>query len=259
MLTASWLALVGGVVGLPIGSFLNVVAYRVPLGRSVIRPRSACPDCGTEIRLVDNVPVLSWLWLRGRCRECGSGISVRYPLVEAGTATIFALLALETGPSWALPAFWWGASVAIALTLTDLEHRRLPNRILLPGIGVGLVLLVAGALADGTPSASLRAAAGGAAYFALLLVVALAARGGFGFGDVKLGALLGMFLAYRSWGVLGVGVFAAFAIGGLVAGVLLLLRRANRKTALPFGPSMVAGAAIALVWGEALAGWYLGS
>ena len=252
------LAIVGGVVGLIAGSFLNVVAYRVPRGLSVVRPRSACPGCGHEIRSRDNVPVVSWLVLRGRCRDCGSSISIRYPLVEAGTAAVFAGLALLLGASWALPGYWWAAAVGIALTLTDLDVRRIPDRILLPGALVTLILLGAGAFAGGEPMALLRAAGGGAGYFALLLAVALAARGGFGFGDVKLGLLLGMVLAYRSWGVLAVGVFGAFAVGGLVAMALLAARRAKRKDAIPFGPSMVAGAALALVWGEAIARWYLG-
>jgi leader peptidase (prepilin peptidase) / N-methyltransferase len=254
----SLLAVVGGVVGLIGGSFLNVVAYRIPRGLSVIRPRSACPRCGHEIRSRDNVPVLSWILLHGRCRDCGSGISVRYPLVEAGTALAFALLAVLLGASWALPGYWWAAGVAIALTLTDLDVRRIPDRILGPGVVVTAVLLVAGALADGEPMSLVRALGGGAAYFALLLVVALAARGGFGFGDVKLGFLLGMVLAYRSWGVLVVGAFGAFAVGGLVAVALLVTGRAKRKDAIPFGPAMVAGAGLALACGEAIARWYLG-
>jgi leader peptidase (prepilin peptidase)/N-methyltransferase len=254
----SLLVTAGGVIGLLAGSFINVVAYRVPRGLSVIRPRSACPGCGHEIRSRDNVPVVSWLLLRGRCRDCGSAIAVRYPLVEAGTAAVLAALAWMIGPSWALPGFWWAAGVAIALTLTDLDVRRIPDRILLPGAAVALVLLAAGALADGNPMALARAAAGGAAYFTLLLGVALAARGGFGFGDVKLGLLLGLVLGYRSWGVLAVGVFAAFAVGGLAALVLLAARRAKRKDAIPFGPAMVAGAAVALAWGDAILRWYAG-
>jgi len=248
----------GVVAGAVAGSFVNVVAHRVPRGMSVIRPRSACPGCGHEIRSRDNIPVLSWLLLRGRCRDCGTGISRRYPLVEAGTAAGFAGLALLVGASWALPGYWWAAGVAIALTLTDLDVRRIPDRILLPGAVVTAVLLGLGAAGDGDLMAALRAAGGGAAYFGLLLVVALAARGGFGFGDVKLGVLLGMVLAYRSWGALAVGAFASFALGGLAAIALLATRRAKRKDAIPFGPAMVAGAALALVWGEAVVRWYAG-
>jgi leader peptidase (prepilin peptidase)/N-methyltransferase len=252
------LVLSGAVIGLMAGSFINVVAYRVPLGKSVVRPRSACPGCGHEIRPRDNVPVLSWLLLRGRCRDCGCGISPRYPLVEAGTAAAFAALAFLVGASWALPGYWWAAGVALALTLTDLDVRRIPDRILGPGVVVTAVLLAAGAFGDGEPMAVVRALAGGGAYFALLFAVALAARGGFGFGDVKLGFLLGMVLAYRSWGVLAVGAFGAFAVGGLVAVGLLLTGRAKRKDAIPFGPAMVAGAGVALAWGEAIVRWYLG-
>jgi leader peptidase (prepilin peptidase) / N-methyltransferase len=254
----SLLAVLGAVVGLIAGSFVNVVAYRIPRGLSVVRPRSACPGCGHVIRSRDNVPVLSWMLLRGRCRDCGIGISARYPLVEAGTSLAFALLAMLLGASWALPAYWWAAGVALALTLTDLDVRRIPDRILGPGVLVTAVLLTAGALADGEPMALVRALGGAAGYFTLLLVVAVAARGGFGFGDVKLGFLLGLILGYRSWGTLVVGVFAAFALGGLVAVVLLLTRRVKRKDAIPFGPAMVAGAALALAWGEAIARWYLG-
>jgi leader peptidase (prepilin peptidase)/N-methyltransferase len=254
----SMLVVAGGIVGLVAGSFLNVVAYRVPRGLSVVRPRSACPRCSHEIRSRDNIPVLSWLLLHGRCRDCGSGISVRYPLVETGTAAAFALLAVLVGSSWALPGFWWAAGVAIGLTLTDLDVRRIPDRILGPGVVGTVVLLAAGAFADGEPLALVRAVGGGAAYFALLFIIALAARGGFGFGDVKLGFLLGMVLAYRSWGVLAVGVFEAFAVGGLVALGLLVTRRAKRKDAIPFGPAMVAGAGLALAWGEAIIRWYAG-
>ncbi|HUU61555.1 MAG TPA: prepilin peptidase [Acidimicrobiia bacterium] len=252
------LACLGGLLGLVVGSFLNVVAYRVPLGRSVIRPPSSCPACGHEIRAGDNVPVLSWVRLRGRCRDCGAAISLRYPLVEAGTAAAFAGLALLIGASWVLPGYWWAAGAAIALTLTDLDCRRIPDRILVPGIVGSGALLALGSFLEGDFWAVLRALAGGAAYFGLLLLVALAARGGFGFGDVKLGFLLGLVLAHRSWGTLLVGAFAGFAVGGLAAVALLAARRVRRKDAIPFGPAMVVGAGLALVFGEAVARWYLG-
>ncbi len=250
--------LAGAIAGLAVGSFLNVVAYRVPRGMSVVRPPSACPACSRRIRPRDNLPVLGWLLLRGRCRDCGSGISVRYPLVEAGTGAIFALLGVLLGAVWVLPAYWWAAGVAVALTLTDFDLQRIPNRILVPGTIVGWGLLVGGAVLDGEGSSLLRALGGGAGYFTFLLIVALVARGGFGFGDVKLGLLLGSFLAYRSWAALLVGGFAAFVIGGLVALVLMALRRAGRKDTIPFGPAMVAGAAVGLAWGERIADWYLG-
>jgi len=248
----------GAVLGLMIGSFLNVIIYRVPIGKSIVSPPSACPGCDTPIRPRDNIPVLSWLFLRGRCRDCQTGISIRYPLVEAGTGVVFALLALGIGASWVLPAYWWAAAVSITLALIDLDHKRIPNAVLFPGIVVGAVLLTTGAIADGAAGSLPRALAGGGGYFGLLLLIALAARGGFGFGDVKLGVLLGIFLAYRSWSVLVAGVFAGFMVGGVAAVGMLVARRVGRRDALPFGPSMVIGAGIALVWGRAIVDWYLG-
>ncbi len=248
----------GAILGLVIGSFLNVVVYRVPLGRSIVSPPSACPVCNAPIRPRDNIPVLSWLLLRGRCRDCRATISIRYPLVEAGTAGAFVGVALLMGASWALPAYWVATAAAIALALVDLDHKRIPNAILFPALAGCWALLIPGALMEGDPWALARAGGGAAVYFGFLLVIALGARGGFGFGDVKLALLLGTVLAYRSWEVLAIGVFAGFVIGGILGAVLLATRRAGRKDAMPFGPAMVIGAGVALVWGSALADWYLG-
>ena len=244
--------------GLLFGSFINVVAYRVPRGESVIHPASACPACGAEIRRRDNVPVLSWVILRGRCRDCGAAIAVRYPLVEAGTAALFGVLAAAIGAVFVLPAYLWFGGVVLTLTITDIDHKRIPNRILFPGIIAGAALLAAGGALDGDASALLRSAGGSAAYFSFLLLVAVAARGGFGFGDVKLAILLGMFTAYVSWSALAVAVFAAFAFGGVFSVLLLVLGRAGRKDAIPFGPALVAGGLVGILWGDAIGAWYLG-
>jgi leader peptidase (prepilin peptidase)/N-methyltransferase len=252
------LAVIGVVLGLVVGSFVNVVAYRIPRGESVVRPPSACPACAAPISPRDNVPVLSWVLLRGRCRRCGEAISVRYPLVEAATAALFAGAVAVVGPQAVLPAYWWAGGVVMALTLTDIDVHRIPNRILYPGTAVAVVLLGLGALIDGEAPALLRGLGGGAAYFFFLLVVALAARGGFGFGDVKLAFLLGVFLAYVSWEVLAVGVFGSFLIGGLASIALLILRRVGRRDAIAFGPAMILGAYLALAVGERVADWYLG-
>ncbi len=252
------LACLGGLLGLAAGSFLNVVAERVPLGQRVTGPLPVCPACGHRARGGDSLPVLSWLWRRGRCRDCGTAISARHPMVEAVTAAAFAGLVLLVGATWALPGYWWAAGAAIALTLTDFDHRRIPDRILAPGIIGAVVLLGFGSFADGDPWAMARAAGGGASYFGLLLLVAAAARGGFGFGDVKFALLLGMVLAHRSWAVLLVGVFAGFAVGGLASVVLLAARRVGRKDSIPFGPAMAAGAALALAFGDAIIRWYVG-
>jgi leader peptidase (prepilin peptidase)/N-methyltransferase len=204
------------------------------------------------------VPVVSWLLLKGKCRDCGTSISARYPAVEAATAGVFLMVALVVGASFTLPAYWWMASVAIALALVDLDLKRIPNAILYPGTAAGVALLAVGAFADGDPESLVRGLAGGVAAFGLYFTIALAARGGFGFGDVKLSFLLGVFMAYRSWGTLAVGVFAGFLIVGVVSLVLLIGRRVSRRDALPFGPAMVAGALLALAIGEQVARWYLG-
>jgi leader peptidase (prepilin peptidase)/N-methyltransferase len=245
------------VLGLAVGSFLNVVAHRVPAGRSVLSPPSSCPSCGHRIRPRDNVPVVGWMVLRGRCRDCGARISPRYPIVELATAGLFAATVLVVGAAWVLPAYLWFAAVTLVLILTDLDHKRIPNAILYPGTVVAVVLLSAGAAADGELGALWRGLAGGAGYFGLMLVLALIARGGFGFGDVKLAFLLGLFSAHRGWDALGVAVVGAFVIGGLISLALLVTRRAGRRDAIPFGPSLVLGAYVAIAWGEAIADWYL--
>lgn len=256
LLVAMPIALV--LFGLVVGSFLNVVAYRVPLGKSVARPPSACPTCDTPIAPRDNVPVLSWLLLRARCRHCGEPISARYPLVEAGHAALWLLTYSVVGLQWILPAYLWFASVTLALILTDLDHHRIPNRILYPGFVVGTVLLAIGALLDGEPGRLMSAGVGAVGYFAILLLVALITRGGFGFGDVKLAALLGLFAGYVGLGSALVAFFLGIFIGGVVAVVLLALRRRDRKAEIAFGPPMIVGAWLAVPYGAAIVARWLG-
>lgn len=251
-------AAVAAVFGLIFGSFINVVVHRVPADLSVISPPSACPACGHPIRHRDNIPVLSWVILRGRCRDCQTKISVRYPIVEATTAALFAATVGLVGVEPVLPAYLWFAGVTLTLVLTDLDVKRIPNRILYPGTVVGAVLLFVGAVIDGELASFWRAVGGAAFYFLLFLVLALVAKGGFGFGDVKLAFFLGLFLTYQSWEVLGSGVALGIAVGGIVAIGLLVSGRANRKAKIPFGPAMVIGAYAALAFGQELADWYLG-
>lgn len=246
-------------LGLIFGSFINVVAYRVPRDLSVVSPPSACPACSHPIRHRDNIPILSWVLLRGRCRDCGTRISARYPVVEAVTAGLLGATVVVIGLEWVLPAYLWFAGVTLTLVLTDLDVKRIPNRILYPSTLVGAGLLIGGAALDGELPAVGRALFGAAAYFGLFLILALLARGGFGFGDVKLAFFLGLFLAYQSWGVLGSGIALGIAIGGVVAMGLLLAGKAGRKAKIPFGPAMVFGAYAALVFGQRLADWYIGS
>jgi len=248
-----------GAFGLLIGSFLNVVIWRVPRGESVVRPPSACPSCGHPIRRRDNIPVLSWLILRGRCRDCSEPISRRYPLVEAGTGVLFALVALRFGVGWELPAFLYLATIGVALALIDLDTKRLPNAIVLPSYLVAAALLGVAALAGGQADSLLRAAAGGAALWAFYFLMALVYPAGMGFGDVKLAGVLGMYLGWVGWGALVIGGFAAFLLGGLFSIGLLVTRRASRKSAVPFGPWMILGAAIGIAAGEAVWATYLGA
>ncbi|WP_308169190.1 prepilin peptidase [Cellulomonas hominis] len=253
-------ALLCGVLGLAIGSFLNVVVWRVPRGESVVSPGSACPRCGHEIRARDNVPVLSWLLLRGRCRDCGEPISPRYPAVEAGTAVLFATVGWLAGPSWSLPAYLYLAAVGVALALIDLDTQRLPDVIVLPSYPVALALLALASWNPGGQSdwgAFARALAGGAVMFAVYLLIVLAYPRGMGRGDVKLAGVLGMFLGWAGWGNLVVGWFAAFLLGGIVGMGLIAVRRAGRRTAIPFGPWMLLGAAAGLLVGARISHWYV--
>ncbi|KDN22392.1 prepilin peptidase [Amycolatopsis rifamycinica] len=239
------LVVAAAVLGLLVGSFLNVVVHRVPRGESVVRPPSRCPACGEGIRARHNVPVLGWLVLRGRCAGCGTRISVRYPLVELGTAVLFALLALRLGPP-DLPAFLYFGAIGIALALIDLDCRRLPNAIVLPSYPVLLVLLTASAWWRGDWGSLARAGIGGAALFAFYLLLALAYPAGMGFGDVRLAGILGGILAYLSWPALLIGAFGGFLLGAVAGVVVLATGKGGRKTALPFGPFMIAAALAAV-------------
>ncbi len=246
------------VLGLVIGSFLNVVAYRLPAGISLLR-ESHCPGCDAPVRPWQNVPVISWLVLRGRCRACRQPISWRYPAVELLTGALFAAVAVllpwqQLAPSLAagvvvLLAFWWFAGSTVALALIDLDTRRLPNAIVLPGYAVGISLLTVACLLGADWWALVRAGIGMAALFAVYAVLWLIRHGAMGAGDVKLAGLVGLHLGWLGWGPLAVGAVAAFILGGLFGIGLLASRRAGRKTAIAFGPWMIAGA-----WTGVLAG-----
>lgn len=242
--------------GLLVGSFLNVVVWRVPRGESVVSPPSACPGCGTPIAPRDNVPVLSWLLLRGRCRTCNEPISARYPLVELATAGLFAVMAIRFGLEPELAAYLYLAAVGLALALIDLDCKRLPDALTLPSYGVGLVLLGAASLDD--PQQLLRAVLGAAAMFAVYFALAFAYPAGMGFGDVKLSGVLGLFTAWLGWDVWGAGVILGFLLGGVAGVAVLLSKRGTRKSAIPFGPFMLLGALIAVLVGEPLVDAYLG-
>lgn len=268
------LTVAAGVFGLAIGSFLNVVVHRVPAGLSVVRPASACPGCGHTVRRRDNVPVVSWLLLGGRCRDCGMAIAARYPLVEAGTAVLFAAVALflsdsrfsavsgDTGPTGAvvvlIVAYSYLMATSVALALIDIDTHRLPNVLVLPASLVLAVLFSAASAMSGDWGALLRGLVGAVLLAAVYLTLALLVPGGMGFGDVKLAGVLGLATAYLGWGPLAVGSFAAFLLGGTFAIVLMVVRRTGRRTGIPFGPWMLGGAWIGITLGAPLWDGYVG-
>jgi len=249
------------VLGLLIGSFLNVVIHRVPRGESVVSPGSYCPSCGRPIRNRHNIPLLSWVALRGRCADCGAAISFRYPAVEVGTGLAFAGLtwwAVSRDQTASAAAWCFLAAVGIALALIDIDTHRLPNVIVGPSYLVLAALLVVGALADADPAALLRAGSGMAALAAFFFLIVLVYPTGMGWGDVKLAGLLGMAMGFVSWAALVIGSFAGFALGAMVGVVLIAAGRGTRKTAVPFGPFMIVGAFFGMIAGDAIAAWYLG-
>ena len=256
------MALLLGGLGLAVGSFLNVVIYRVPLGLSIVSPGSACPGCHTAIAARDNIPVLSWLLLRGRCRTCGARISPRYPLVELLNAVLWlglAWWALTADALGLLPLLLVLGSAGIALAFIDLEHHRLPDAIVLPLYPV----TAAGLVLDGLVTGEwpwLDLAIGVAVWLGVIGGLWLVSGGrGMGFGDVKLAPVLGGVLGWTAVAAAVVGLFAAFALGAIVGIALMLARKAGRRSALPFGPFLIVGALIGLVAGSWVADAYLGT
>ena len=239
-----------GVLGATIGSFLNVVAYRLPRRESLVRPGSRCPGCGTAIKPYDNLPVVGWLLLRGRCRSCDVSISARYPLVEAITAALAVAVVLTKHSADEIALGLVLVAVLVPVALIDLEHRIIPNKITLPAaiaavcIGVGLDL-------HGVPEQLIAGAGAGG----FLLAFALLYPRGMGMGDVKLAAVLGLFLG-RS---VAVAILAGVLIGTVV-GAAIMARvgvEKGRKTAVPFGPFLALGGLIGLFAGPAIIHWYL--
>ncbi len=243
-------AAIAGLFGAVFGSFLNVVAYRLPRHESLVKPASHCPSCGVPVKPYDNVPVLSWLLLRGRCRSCGTRISPRYPLVEALTAALCVGAVLAHHGAAAVALSIGLILIVVPAALIDLEHRIIPNRI--TALGAVVALALGSALEPAGEPARLIAclAAGG-----LLLLAALAYPRGMGMGDVKLAAVMGLFLgsavapamliALLSGVVLGAGVIASKGV------------HAGRKTAVPFGPFLAFGAVVAAFFGHALVHAYV--
>lgn len=244
-------------LGLAVGSFLNVVIWRVPRGESIVAPPSACPVCGTPIKARDNVPLVSWLMLRARCRSCSAPISARYPLVELLTGLLFGAVAWEFAQSWALPAYLVLAGVAVALAFIDLDTHTLPNAIVLPTYPVLIALLAVASAGEGDWGALVRAGIGGAILWVGYFILAVAWPGGMGFGDVKLAGVVGIGLAWVGWGALLVGGFGAFVLGGIASLVLMALGRLGRKDGVPFGPWILVGGFVGIFAGQRVWEFYL--
>ncbi len=243
------LAVLSALLGLMVGSFVNVVVVRLPAGRGLWGPRSACVACGTTIAWHDNIPLLSFVALRGRCRTCGVTISWRYPIVEAVTGGLFVLAYLTLGLGTNLAVAFVLLPTLVAITAIDLEHQIVPDKITLPGIVAGLAANVACQHVPWLDSLIGIAVGGG-----VFLLIILASRGGMGGGDMKLGAMLGAFLG---WKIVLLSILVAVVFGGAVAVALLASGAKGRKEPIPFGPFLATGGALGLLWGERVITWYM--
>lgn len=248
-----------GILGLLFGSFATVAAHRIPRHEGIVGGRSKCPNCSRILHVTENVPILSYLAQRGRCRGCGGRVSARYPLIELVTGLLFALVALKFGVSVeavVFAAFLWSL---VVLTAIDLEHRLLPNRVVYPAFLGGWVCLSISALVN-DDLASLRDAAIGMLVFGgFFFLVAFIYPAGMGGGDVKLAFVLGTFLGYLGGpGLVVVGMFLSFILGGVVGVAAMVLSDAGRKTQIPFGPFLALGTTIAVFAGQSIVDFYRG-
>ena len=245
---------IAGLMGLIVGSFLNVVIYRLPLGQSLVTPPSRCRNCGYTLRWFDNIPVFSWLFLGGRCRQCGTGVSIQYPAVEVITSVLFMLVILLTPPGPLMASRLLLVCILIALFGIDLEHQILPNVITLPGIVIGVIFSVIAP--PGWKDALIGVLIGGGILYAIAWGYYLWRRvEGMGMGDVKMLAMIGAFLGWKA--VLVTLVLSSF-VGAFVGLGMMAAQRTTMKYALPFGTFLALGAVIAMFAGEPLAAWYAG-
>ncbi|MBF7082116.1 prepilin peptidase [Desulfallas sp. Bu1-1] len=236
-------------LGACIGSFLNVCIYRIPRNESVVHKPSHCPGCGEKIRALDLVPVLSYLFLKGHCRYCGGKISPQYPLVELVTAALFLAAHRFWGLGWQAAAMWIFFAMLITVSVIDMHHKIIPDEILITGLVLGVPSIFLA-----SPGKLISGAIGFFAAGLLLLVIALASKGGMGGGDIKLSAAMGLFLG---WPGIIVALFLSFLAGGLSGILLLATGRKSRKDAVPFGPYLAMGGVVASFYAERLIDWYL--
>lgn len=237
------------ILGLCIGSFLNVVIYRLPRGESITLERSHCVSCGQQLRWYELIPLFSYLFLRGRCRTCHEPISLRYPIVELLTGIIFVLVFLQFGLTLELLKYLFLSALLVAISFIDLEYFIIPNSLIIIGLVGGVILNIAAQDVE-----LVSALIGILTTSGFLLLVALISRGGMGGGDIKLAAVTGLFLG---WPLAPLGLFLGAFIGGIMAIFLLLLKIRGRKDPLPFGPFIALGALISILCGNQILYWYL--
>ncbi len=241
--------------GLNIGSFLNVCIYRLPRGKSIVSPPSSCPRCSKRIAWRDNIPVLGYLFLRGRCRHCAASISPRYPAVEIATALLFLFVALRFPLDWRIVFPLYYGSVLLVVTLTDFDLKLIPDSLTLPGIVVGLIFH--GWLGGAWLDSILGVLAGGGTLFLIAeIYLRLRKREGMGGGDVKLAAMMGAFLG---WKVVFIVLFLSSFLGGLFGAALMLFQKKSGGAEIPFGVFLAPVGFLALFWGEAWIAWYIGA
>ncbi|MHB9094399.1 MAG: prepilin peptidase [Eubacteriales bacterium] len=237
------------ILGLIIGSFLNVCIYRIPLNKSVVYPGSGCPHCGRRLAWFELLPVVSCIFIRGRCRYCGTTLSWRYPFVEISTAVIFTYAYIKYGITAEFGAVVTLASLMTVASFIDIDYKIIPNRLVLTGLFLGTVIGAARADA-GLAFIGLGFAAG----FGLMFLVAVVSRGQMGLGDVKLSAVMGVFLG---WKAVLVAIFFAFTGGALYGLFLMAVMGQSRKTAVPFGPFLAVAAVLSVLWSDEIISWYL--
>lgn len=256
-MTEAYLLLSVFILGLTIGSFLNVCIYRIPRGFSIVRPPSSCPSCKSPVRIYDNIPVISYILLRGRCRNCSSAIPLRYPVVELLNAVLYVSIIWRFGCGWQTLVYFAFCSAMVVITFIDLEFQLIPDAITLSGIPLGLIagsLILIDPFSRASTLGFNNSFTGLVSGGGLFYLIAVLSRGGMGGGDIKMMAMTGAFLG---WKAVLLTTFSASLIGSIAGIILIVFKGKGRKTKIPFGPFLAAGALITLFFGQEILRFYL--